>query len=1052
MANVGDVLFRFLGDTTGVERAATKTQSVLSGVAKAAAGVFAGISLVRFAKEVADTGEQLLSVSRKTQISVENLSVLKNVAETNEASFETLSTGLLQLQRNLANVADEEGQRAASALAKIGLNAEQLKGLKTDQVFELIAQRLGDVDDAAAKTQIQMALFRGSGTELNATLEQVAEKGMAKLRMEAEAAGRVIRADAARSLDEMGDSLTETKNTLIAAAAAWGPYIKVAVEGLAMIARGLTEIINLLPKAKVGEWAADIGKLLGLIPLSRVEELGKISGQAGLMMAQLASRTGIARAELEKMTGPEIRKRFLDLQNIPVATPLGNRKDIQAIAFDLAEAKDRMDELTKAGQEVAKTGETAKKAWTPLADPKKLEEARQIIEGLRKSAQDHIGDLQLQVIELKRGEEAALEASQAMAILAAKNEIAAKKLPIPSEFVPVVKQADALLRSLGVDVDALNEKDLGKLTAHVMRFTEELKRAQAEAVSLASQLDLQKIRTDTGKAATDLTRQLELELMSQSGRILEEIRREREERLKVIEDWRAAAVEAEQARAAATGEARDQVIAAIEAEAAKRREMVDAVASKKLNEPFVRLEEELRQIDAQAKVFGGSFDSIRAKIDSVRTAIQDLIAQGFDRFPEGQQKIEDLAAELRELEEAARIEDVFRDAASGIKSIWDDFRRGEIRSWEDFGKKIFDVIDRIVSKWLDAQIEMAINSALAEGTGIGGFFSALFGVGQKTDVLGPKGGSPTPEMEKTFEVWEQLDREMGAQVAGLTGGATRAGALSGMFAPMPKTECCGAELAEILSDSVRGLGALITGPGDIFAPRGGTPDEVLMKTLDTFDALDQEFGAMLSQSTVGLEALQGTVKEFDLGLQDASKSTSSFSSWLLSLANTSFGGGGGGAGGIGGLFGMVGGLFGGGPVDAFTDVAGAGTSAMDFLDMEFGALLGVGHMGGKAGELPVKRLIDPAVFEHAERYHAGSAGVGLMANEVPAILEKGEQIIPVSSGATGIQPNNSGVRDFKIEHLHIHANDAQSIRRNRSQITGDLYKAGRTMASRLGMN
>lgn len=49
----------------------------------------------------------------------------------------------------------------------------------------------------------------------------------------------------------------------------------------------------------------------------------------------------------------------------------------------------------------------------------------------------------------------------------------------------------------------------------------------------------------------------------------------------------------------------------------------------------------------------------------------------------------------------------------------------------------------------------------------------------------------------------------------------------------------------------------------------------------------------------------------------------------------------------------------------------------------------VGHGGGIAGELAERRWVEPAIFAAAERYHAG----GLAADEVPAILRRGEEVL-----------------------------------------------------------
>lgn len=57
-----------------------------------------------------------------------------------------------------------------------------------------------------------------------------------------------------------------------------------------------------------------------------------------------------------------------------------------------------------------------------------------------------------------------------------------------------------------------------------------------------------------------------------------------------------------------------------------------------------------------------------------------------------------------------------------------------------------------------------------------------------------------------------------------------------------------------------------------------------------------------------------------------------------------------------------------------------------------GAASGVAHQGGIAGALGTMRNVNPAMFHGAPRYHTGGVA-GLRANEVPAILQKGEEVL-----------------------------------------------------------
>lgn len=62
---------------------------------------------------------------------------------------------------------------------------------------------------------------------------------------------------------------------------------------------------------------------------------------------------------------------------------------------------------------------------------------------------------------------------------------------------------------------------------------------------------------------------------------------------------------------------------------------------------------------------------------------------------------------------------------------------------------------------------------------------------------------------------------------------------------------------------------------------------------------------------------------------------------------------------------------------------------------------GLFHQGGIAGSAMQARTIHPAYFDDAPRYHSGGIA-GLRPNEVPAILERGERILP--RGSSGMVP------------------------------------------------
>lgn len=77
---------------------------------------------------------------------------------------------------------------------------------------------------------------------------------------------------------------------------------------------------------------------------------------------------------------------------------------------------------------------------------------------------------------------------------------------------------------------------------------------------------------------------------------------------------------------------------------------------------------------------------------------------------------------------------------------------------------------------------------------------------------------------------------------------------------------------------------------------------------------------------------------------------------------------------------------------AFNAMTGGAASAGGGGGFIQGVLAGVSHDGGVAGSSNRSRTVSPGLFANAARYHTGGIA-GLKANEVPAVLERGEEVL-----------------------------------------------------------
>lgn len=106
-----------------------------------------------------------------------------------------------------------------------------------------------------------------------------------------------------------------------------------------------------------------------------------------------------------------------------------------------------------------------------------------------------------------------------------------------------------------------------------------------------------------------------------------------------------------------------------------------------------------------------------------------------------------------------------------------------------------------------------------------------------------------------------------------------------------------------------------------------------------------------------------------------------------------------------------------------------------FMDSVFGSIF---HEGGVAGEMAPSRQVPAFVFAGAPRYHSGGIA-GLRPDEVPAILQRGESIVPKNARTGGpinvvMQISTPDANSFRASQSQISAQAAHGISRARRNL------------------
>jgi len=196
----------------------------LAGVAMVAGLVKAGI---QSAGALADT-------SAKLGIATEKLAGLEHAAILGGVSASTMDKSIEKLGLNLVKASAGTGS-AVKALDALGLSAKDLLQLSPDERMGKIADALGRVDGAAAKTKIAFDLFGKSGAGLTNVLKD-GSAGLAAMQKDAELAGLALSAIDASMLEQAGDEMDrvaqQTKGFSQQLALKFTPLIAAASEAL----------------------------------------------------------------------------------------------------------------------------------------------------------------------------------------------------------------------------------------------------------------------------------------------------------------------------------------------------------------------------------------------------------------------------------------------------------------------------------------------------------------------------------------------------------------------------------------------------------------------------------------------------------------------------------------------------------------------------------------------------------------------------------------------------------------------------------------------------
>jgi hypothetical protein len=203
------------------------TGKILKGVegqfaslAKRVIGLGGAFAVFRAASNSVKFGDDLAKAAQKSGIAANAFTELAHAAKLSDIDLGALSVGLKKMQVTLSE-AGSGSKSAQQTLTALGLTFARLKDLKPDQQFELLADRIAQLQSPADRTRAAVELFGRAGADLLPLFEQGAA-GIRAFRQEAIEAGKSFsEADLAKfqevdiAFKRLNSSIETLSNTLV---------------------------------------------------------------------------------------------------------------------------------------------------------------------------------------------------------------------------------------------------------------------------------------------------------------------------------------------------------------------------------------------------------------------------------------------------------------------------------------------------------------------------------------------------------------------------------------------------------------------------------------------------------------------------------------------------------------------------------------------------------------------------------------------------------------------------------------------------------------------
>lgn len=404
--------------------------------AGAAVGAVAAGALVQLTRSGLESADALAKTSDKLNIATGELASMRIAAErTAGMANGAFDTALQRMVRRVQDAAEGTGE-AQGAIDDLGLSAQALAQLSPDQQFRRIADAMSGVDEQGKRVSLAFRLFDTEGVDLVNTL-RVGSAGLDQFAAKADIAGVTLDRVAASQIEAANDAMSDlsmlTEGLGMQLADRFSPLLQEAAEqlfGVAEEAGGMGEVADRVFKAVITgvgfvadaihglrvvikgieivfrEFGAQILDEVAMIARGWTELANLIPGiqvdpeTNFLVQTARVARDGVreAREELEALANTEMPS--LRLQDFVADLDARSQREAeaQAMAREAEAQESRLRALTSAAADlVAETQKyelkSAEAADSAKADQDQIQKALAETEGRAAS----LGETQLQV-------------------------------------------------------------------------------------------------------------------------------------------------------------------------------------------------------------------------------------------------------------------------------------------------------------------------------------------------------------------------------------------------------------------------------------------------------------------------------------------------------------------------------------------------------------------------------------------------------------------------------------------------------------------------------